>query len=70
MIGLAIGNGYLHEDKLDNFGQSKYDFFLGHGLMTTEMYEKLTENCCECKSGEVQHQCDFSRPANQRYNHC
>ncbi|CAG2175402.1 unnamed protein product [Oppiella nova] len=42
---------------------SWYDFALGHGLVTTEWYEKKIESCCECKSGP-QHECDFMHPAN------
>ncbi|CAG2182077.1 unnamed protein product, partial [Oppiella nova] len=41
--------------------QASYDFALGHGLVTTEWYEKKIESCCECKSGP-QHECDFNKP--------
>ncbi|CAG2176740.1 unnamed protein product, partial [Oppiella nova] len=63
--GLAIGNGALQDDMDDNFGQSPWDYALSHGLMTTDEYEKKVEACCECKAGAVEHQCDFSAPANQ-----
>ncbi|CAG2164638.1 unnamed protein product [Oppiella nova] len=63
--GLAIGNGYLEDEKDDNYGQSRFDFALAHGLITTADYELKIENCCECKAGAVEHQCDFTTPANQ-----
>jgi hypothetical protein len=59
--GVAIGNGLLTGTIFD---QSNYDFALAHGLLTTDSYEKLIENCCECKTGRVLHECDFTNPFN------
>ncbi|CAG2175251.1 unnamed protein product, partial [Oppiella nova] len=63
--GMAIGNGALANDRDTNFGQAAYDFALGHGLITTEDYERKIENCCDCKVGAVQRQCDFTNPDNK-----
>ncbi|CAG2174747.1 unnamed protein product, partial [Oppiella nova] len=56
-----IGNGVLTGTIFD---QSNYDFFLAHGLITTDSYERKIENCCECKTEQVLHECDFFKPAN------
>ncbi|CAG2114112.1 unnamed protein product, partial [Medioppia subpectinata] len=64
--GVAIGNGLLlNYQGQPDLTQSKYDYFLAHGLITTDAYEKKIESCCECTAGAVQHQCDFLRPANK-----
>ncbi|CAG2177401.1 unnamed protein product, partial [Oppiella nova] len=60
--GVAIGNGVL-TGTLDD--QSNIDFDLGHGLITTDSYEKLIENCCEYKAGEMLRECDLTNPANK-----
>ena len=60
--GVGIGNGVLTGTLND---QSNIDFDLGHGLITTDSYEKLIENCCECKSGQVLHECEFLKASNQ-----
>ncbi|CAG2108398.1 unnamed protein product [Medioppia subpectinata] len=59
--GLSIGNGLINGG---DDSQSSLDFALGHGLITTEYYEKKIEACCECKTG-VQHECDFSKAPNR-----
>ncbi|CAG2118304.1 unnamed protein product, partial [Medioppia subpectinata] len=60
--GIAIGNGDLGIAPLTYM--SSYDLNLGHGLITTDSYEKLIENCCECKTGEIMRECDFWHPVN------
>ncbi|XP_054155121.1 lysosomal protective protein-like [Oppia nitens] len=59
--GAGVGNSLLDGNLLS--GQHMYDFALGHGLITTDYYEKKIENCCEFKSGP-QHQCDFDEHLN------
>ncbi|CAG2103781.1 unnamed protein product [Medioppia subpectinata] len=63
--GAAIGNGLLLNKKFEAFGQPEYDYALGHGLITTEAYEKKIESCCECTAGAVQHECNFNNPPNK-----
>ncbi|CAG2116714.1 unnamed protein product, partial [Medioppia subpectinata] len=63
--GLAIGNGLLlNYQHQPIFGQSSYGYLLAHGLITTDVYEKKIESCCECTAGAVQHQCDFTKAPN------
>ncbi|CAG2165850.1 unnamed protein product [Oppiella nova] len=50
--GVIIGNGIQNLDKYQ--AQPTADFLLGHGLIKTDLFEKKIENCCQCKSGDVQ----------------
>ncbi|CAG2118133.1 unnamed protein product, partial [Medioppia subpectinata] len=60
--GVAIGNGVLGPAPLTDM--STIDLSLSHGWVTVESYTKKIENCCECKTGDVRHECDFYHPAN------
>ncbi|CAG2113664.1 unnamed protein product, partial [Medioppia subpectinata] len=59
--GIAIGNGLLDGDS--NY-QAGFDYLLGHGLVTTDWYEKKLEACCQCTAG-TQHECNFTKAPNK-----
>ncbi|CAG2108325.1 unnamed protein product [Medioppia subpectinata] len=58
--GISVGNG-LGDDR---YYQSQADFFLAHGLVTTDWYDKKISACCESQPG-IQHECDFNRAPNK-----
>ncbi|CAG2108324.1 unnamed protein product [Medioppia subpectinata] len=60
--GLAIGNGLVDGQPMAT--QAFVDYALGHGLVTTDWYDRKWEACCESRPG-VQSECNFYKPANK-----
>jgi cathepsin A (carboxypeptidase C) len=52
--GVAIGNGYFDSNILQN---TQFQMAFNHGLIDTETWNSLTDNCCSC-NGHKQ-VCDF-----------
>jgi cathepsin A (carboxypeptidase C) len=43
--GVAIGNGYLNLTIIQN---TRFQMLFNHGLIDTEVWNNLTQNCCSC----------------------